>query len=743
MTQTVARLFESNLDHLSAEISLLDLRLSRAVQNMSRSDSGGLEENFRGLLVSAEQLTRTLPAGTPHLGELEAEPDPFLSAISMRQEELAEARSESLKRGVSLRLEKLRDFYELDDWETGVIILCLAPEMDRKYDSVYAYLQDDVTKKWPTVDLALQLFCPDLEDRLLKRESFVFPAPLMRHELVHVGENSNVMESPLLAHFLRLETRVANYLLGSDGLDERLRSTELVARPGVLWDQVVLPHETRALLEHLPQNLRADSHGGAGVVLHLVGPSGIGKKTVAKALCHGLGKGLLVVDCAILLASEQGVGSFAIAAYRDAFFHDAVLCWDNFHLLLGGDSKQQAARSALIQGLSPCSTLTILAGEEKWRAPAALEQQTLLTVEIPRPDFSQREQLWTSHLSGHQTNLTAEEVTALAGRFRFNGGQIRRAVATARDLARWRSESERRITLDDLNSAARWHSSQGLARVARKIETHYSWDDIVLPEDQKTQLKEICGYFENIPLVFGEWGFQSKTNLGKGLTILFAGPSGTGKTMASEIMSGALGLDLYKIDLASLVSKYIGETEKNLDAVFSEAEDSNSILFFDEADAIFGKRSEVRDAHDRYANVEVSYLLQKMEEYQGIVILATNFRRNMDDAFVRRLQFAVEFPFPEEEYRLQIWERVFPPEAPLEDDVDLRFLARQLKLSGGNIKNIAVAGAFLAAQESASIGMKQVMWATKREYQKMGKLLVDSDFGQYFDLVKGESHAQV
>jgi SpoVK/Ycf46/Vps4 family AAA+-type ATPase len=316
-------------------------------------------------------------------------------------------------------------------------------------------------------------------------------------------------------------------------------------------------------------------------------------------------------------------------------------------------------------------------------------------------------------------------------------------VATARDLATWRPWNESEITFDDLGTAARQHSSQGLGQVARKIQTQYSWDDIVLPADQKAQLQEVCGYFENMPVVYGQWGFQSKTNLGKGLTILFAGQSGTGKTMASEIMAGALGLDLYKIDLSSLVSKYIGDTEKNLDLVFREAEDSNSILFFDEADAIFGKRSEVRDAHDRYANVETSYLLQKMEEYQGIVILATNFRRNMDDAFVRRLQFAVEFPFPEEDYRLQIWERVFPEQAPLNEDVDLRFLARQLKISGGNIKNIAVAGAFLAAQASTSIGMEQVMWATKREYQKMGKLLVDSDFGQYFDLVKGESHAQV
>ena len=740
MTQTAARLFESNLDHICTEISLLDLRLSREVQRRSQSVGGGLDENLRGLLVSEESLSDTITEWPPKLAEPESSPDSFISAILKGQEEIAAAKAGSLNSGVSLRLEKLREFHGLDDWETGVVILCLAPEMDRKYDAIYAYIQDDVGKRWPTVDLALQLFCSTLEDRLVRRRSFVDPAPLARYELIQVTEEAHTTAS-FLARRLRLEPRVADYLLGSDTPDERLKSTVLVTEPDVSWDQVVLPPEIRDRLGQLSKDIEADTAGDAGVVLHLVGPPGAGKKTVAKALCHDLGKNLLVVDCAILLTSEQAAGSVANAAYREAMFQDAILFWDNFHLLSGDDSKQQVAQAALIQGLEAGAALIILAGEKQWRAPADLEQQTVLAVELPRPEFSQRDQLWTSHLIGQRTDLTAEEVTSLAGRFRFNGGQIRRAVATARDLATWRSGDERQITADDLNAAARWHSSQGLNAVARKIQTQYAWDDIVLPADQKAQLQEICGYFENMPLVYGEWGFQSRTDLGKGLTILFAGPSGTGKTMASEIMSGALGLDLYKLDLSNLVSKYIGETEKNLDAVFREAEDSNSILFFDEADAIFGKRSEVKDAHDRYANVEVSYLLQKMEEYQGIVILATNFRRNMDDAFVRRLQFAVEFPFPEEEYRLQIWERVFPEGAPLDESVDLRFLARQLKLAGGNIKNIAVTGAFLAAQQSRSIGMDQVMWAAKREYQKMGKLLVDSDFGPYFDMVKGESNA--
>jgi SpoVK/Ycf46/Vps4 family AAA+-type ATPase len=225
--------------------------------------------------------------------------------------------------------------------------------------------------------------------------------------------------------------------------------------------------------------------------------------------------------------------------------------------------------------------------------------------------------------------------------------------------------------------------------------------------------------------------------MGKGLNTLFAGPSGTGKTMAAEIVAADLGLELYKVDLSTLVSKYIGETEKNLDKIFAAAQEANAILFFDEADAIFGKRSEVKDAHDRYANIEVGYLLQKMEEYDGVVILATNLRKNIDDAFIRRMHMTIEFPFPEEPDRLRIWQKVFPPEAPLGSDVDMAFLARQFKVTGGNIRNIALLAAFLAADEDSPIEMSHVIRALKREYQKLGKLLTEADFGSYLSLIRG------
>jgi SpoVK/Ycf46/Vps4 family AAA+-type ATPase len=253
------------------------------------------------------------------------------------------------------------------------------------------------------------------------------------------------------------------------------------------------------------------------------------------------------------------------------------------------------------------------------------------------------------------------------------------------------------------------------------------------------QLQHIASWLIHRRVVHTQWGFGAKLSRGKGLNVLFSGPSGTGKTMAAEVLAQEFALELFQIDLSSVVSKYIGETEKNLSAIFREAEHCQALLFFDEADALFGKRTEVKDAHDRYANIEVNYLLQRIEQYEGVVILATNLQRNLDDAFVRRMQDIVEFPFPDETLRERIWRTHFPAEAPLGDDIDFEFLGKQFKLPGGHIKNIVLYAAFLAAREAPSvIRMEHLIQATNAEFQKQGKMSVKSDFGRYYDLVRKE-----
>jgi SpoVK/Ycf46/Vps4 family AAA+-type ATPase len=316
------------------------------------------------------------------------------------------------------------------------------------------------------------------------------------------------------------------------------------------------------------------------------------------------------------------------------------------------------------------------------------------------------------------------DISGLAGQFSLTTSQIRDVVVSARDRA---LQQDTPLSEADLFMAARDHSNPRLAVLANKITPRYDWDDIILPTDQLAILQEIVATVRGRPLVLEQWGVGEKLASSKGITVLFAGPPGTGKTMAAEIIARELNLDLYKIDLSTIISKYIGETEKNLERIFQEAQSSNAILFFDEADAIFGKRSEVKDAHDRYANIEVSYLLQRMEAYDGVTILATNLRGNLDEAFTRRLHFSVDFPFPEPPERLQIWSTLFPPNVPCDSDLDFELLSRRFKLAGGSIRNIIVSAAYLAAADGGKVTMEHLLHGTRRELQKMGRLLNENN----------------
>jgi SpoVK/Ycf46/Vps4 family AAA+-type ATPase len=335
-----------------------------------------------------------------------------------------------------------------------------------------------------------------------------------------------------------------------------------------------------------------------------------------------------------------------------------------------------------------------------------------------------RASAWRSALDGDTPDdLDPGEATA---QFRLGPEQVERAALSARLSAAY---ADRPLTGEDLRAGARAQNAAGLERLARRIVPNAGWGDLVLPAEAIEHLRELAARAEHRDRVYDEWGMGGSR--GRGITALFAGESGTGKTMAAEVLATALGLDVYTIDLATVVDKYVGETEKNLDRIFAEAEGINGILFFDEADALFGKRSEVRDAHDRYANIEVAYLLQRMEAFAGIAILATNLRANIDEAFARRLDAVVDFPMPDEEHRRRLWDQCLGPRVPRAADIDLDFCAESFELSGGNIRNIAVAAAYLAAAEARPLEMRDLIRGTRREYRKLGRLVGAAEFGRY------------
>jgi hypothetical protein len=379
----------------------------------------------------------------------------------------------------------------------------------------------------------------------------------------------------------------------------------------------------------------------------------------------------------------------------------------------------------MVRFAAEMGSVVFASGDRTWRWPMPQDPVTLRIVELHADGVVDQLNAWQSMSNNELGDADVHRLVSLHPM----------PVATIRDV--WRmaqaatDDDTTAPTLEQLEHACRAVAGPPASSLARRIQLKHRWSDLVLPGPQIEQLSAICSQAKHASIVYGEWRFEHKLSLGRGLNAMFTGQPGTGKTMAAEVIAADLGVDLLKIDLSQIVSKYIGETEKNLRELFDSAASANAILFFDEADALLGKRSDVRDAHDRYANTETAYLLQKMEEYPGITILATNLRQNMDAAFTRRMRFIVDFPFPEDEDRLRIWRSVFPPEVPLGPDVDLPSLARQFRLAGGSIRNVALAAAFLAAEQHHPVSMRHLMRATMRELQKMGRLVNEEEHRRY------------
>jgi AAA+ superfamily predicted ATPase len=700
---------ESVILALLPVLQALDLLLERAVQvAQSAWGSDTASERFRGLYIGPTEIERLLQ-GIPGTSSLP----------------VADCLMEQIE---SSHLNSALNGFSLSSFDLAIVLIALAPEIDLRYERLYAYLQDDVTRKHPTVDLVLNLLCPSPEEKLRRRAHFSTDSPLLRHKLIRLAPDPNLSQPSLLAFYIKLDEQIVRVLLGQQGLDDRLAGFCRLLRGGESFAAVPLD---LAITTALPKLLEALTKDDVAPVVHFRGPSKTQMRHAATAASRANGSGLLAADCSGFTDGGMSVEEAIALVLRDAKLQGAI------PYLEGTEGLSQASvLQALAKTIEP-----VIVASTKAEDSFVPVQRSAITVDFPPLGPAQRRECWESYLIDRGIQIGASTLEALSNRFRLTPEQICRAVDEACGRARWRSvaqssnpsaEYRGELLPDDIYAAARAQSGHDLATLAQKIEPKYNWNDIILPEDKLIQLREICSRVIHGPRVLGEWGFDRKLSHGKGTNALFAGPSGTGKTMAAEIIANELKLELYKIDLAGVVSKYIGETEKNLDRIFGVAEDANVILLFDEADALFGKRSEVRDSHDRYANLEISYLLQKMEEYEGISILATNLRHNMDESFIRRLAFTVLFPFPDEDDRRRIWRSIWPDEIPLDADLDLDHIARHFKLSGGNIKNVALSAAFLAASDCGVVTMDHLFHGVRREFEKMGRTLMESElYGPY------------
>lgn len=585
-------------------------------------------------------------------------------------------------------LARLAGIFALSEFERDILLLCAAPELSSRAGELCARLHGDPQRRFPTLAMALSVL-PN------PHWSALAPVgPLRRWHLVELVRDGSLTDAPLA-----LEERILHALAGIGGMDERLAGLlERVAAPGRLSASQAAVAERIGMLwaprlERIP-------------VIELIGPDNAAKRAIAAAAGQSLGLATLRLRAEDIPATSAERTRIARVIGRELALAEALLVLDSAAVRDRPD-RVIAHFAASIPGP------VILALDE----PLSDTGPQQIRLDVAATSDEENRAAWFDALGpGHP------EADLLAASFRLDGAQIAAAVATANAEAGAAGDLGTRLW-----RACRLGARRRLDDLAQRIDARATWDDLVLPAPQVATLRQVAMHVRHAGTVYRHWGFAEKANRGLGIAALFAGPSGTGKTMAAEVLANEIALDLYRIDLSQVVSKYIGETEKNLRKIFDAAEAGGAILLFDEADALFGKRSEVKDSHDRYANIEVSYLLQRMEAYRGLAILTTNLKTAIDQAFMRRIRFLVHFPFPEAAQRAEIWRRIFPRETPTAGLDHVRL--GQLTIAGGNIRNVALNAAFLAADRGGPVSMDDIRRSALAEYAKIEKPMTSTELG--------------
>ena len=661
--------------------------------------------NLLGLVVTREEfehnLTKAAQRGLPaELSDEEREQIALAaSAIKLRLE----------KTETAMPLTDLFDRFGLDPFEIKSVILAYATEIDLKYTKLFAYLQDDMTLKAPGISLCCELFLPD------GAELTACVSRFKSGSFIRLFESAELEKGLLVLRREVVEFLANGSLKDSDGF--RLFD-------GASCERL----EPLAVQDSVARQLDAAFCYPERCCIRLCGPEGGGKRFQIEHLFARQRERCVFAD----LEGNDWLETAKRAALA-ADLTDAYLCL--YHL-----DRRDEAGSPVPAPYSMLEELEKLELRRNKRFFLSLlsspMQLRMLTVdlELPRVNESERLALFNSFLRDVRLNgCTTEE---LAAKFRFSPRQIRIACEQAVGLSRLDQAGE--VSGELIHRCCYRQAVHRLGELATQVAPAYTWDDVVLPEAQKNLMRRACGHIRYRHRVSVRWGFQKKIGYGWGLSILFAGSPGTGKTMCAQVIAHELNMELYKINLSQIVSKYIGETEKNLRALFTEAKNASCILFFDECDALFGKRSEVKDAHDRNANVEVAYLLQQIEEFDGVCILATNLIGNIDAAFMRRITYVVHFPFPDARAREAIYRVMIPKDAPLDPQIDWRFLGEKFELSGGHIKNIVMSAAFMAAGEDSPSSMRHLLRAAVTEMKKNEIVVVREQLREYADLLEGD-----
>ena len=666
---------ESNSRQLSTALADLRQRLERCIQQQT------------GAPAASSSLE--LPTGVES---------------SVQPESESSARHEELPSALAILGERL----SLSAFERNILLLCAAIELDTRIAALCARAQDDANKPFPTFALALALFDEASWDALSPER------PLRYWRLLEINQPG---AQPLTASALRADERIVNYLKGLNYLDDRVSS--FIAPLEIDLASAEVSASQSAVVEVVVRSWQREMDAGSLPIVQLLGPDPISKQLIAHHAASKLNRILCRLPVEVLPSAMQDLETFTRLWQRESRLLPLALYLD----AEDGDATGTGCSGTLNRFLARTDAFCFLAVREALPRPG----REYNAFDVGKPAASEQQSAWADELSA-----TAPESPALlAAQFNLNLPSLHRLAR----LARMESESARESLPEKIWDTCRHSERPRLDALAQRLEPKMTWDDLVLPRGEMKLLREIAAQVRQRNKVYDDWGFNRKMNRGFGISALFAGNSGCGKTMAAEVIANELRLNLYRIDLSAVVNKYIGETEKNLRRLFDAAEEGGSILFFDEADALFGKRSEVKDSHDRYANIEINYLLQRLESYRGLAILATNMKSALDTAFVRRLRFIINFPFPGIADRRRLWEKVFLqqevarklPGPPLEV-LDYDRLAR-LNLTGGHIHNVALNACFMAAgSKSEKVTMPLVLEAARAEFMKLDRPINETDF---------------
>ena len=711
MEQHVQREYYQNLIRLMAR--LIESYTTTAVE----FGADGAMEKIKGITLSALDLHQL------HSAFSQQEQQQYQKTRSVLYQEYAlMRRTFDEKSRDEITLERMLRIFGADEFARHCVLLSFAAELDRDLSRAVAYLQSDYTQTIPTLEFCLATYTLDFQEQQellmhIKRDTTFYEVFFEEFEMGRPACFSQRM---------KLKNRVVQLAFNWNSTASQLQGIVHTYSP---TDESLAP--LMAQKEVLERMLAFDT-GNRRLLIAFSGPSGSGKKLHMRHFCKHREKELVVVDLARISQSTNEFEETMQQIFTEAAIRQAYVAFDHTTALMEPSGEEGQLFELLkkwMERLWKVTRILFLSGEEKWH-PKGEKDYGFLPISLGVLSVGERFSIWQNYFA---ILPVSEDVSAqqLAGKFPFTGGIIRSSIMAAMEQMQWQHKAQ--IDSSMLHEACNDQIVLNINQKATRIQSGYQWEDLVLPTRQKTLLQDACNQILFEYKVYKSWNFGGKVAYGRGVSMLFTGPPGTGKTMAAQVMANALQMELFKVDLSGVMSKYVGETEKNLGAIFDEMKKSKNILFFDEADALFGKRSEVKDSHDKYANAQTAYLLQKMEEYDGIIILATNYMQNFDEAFKRRLKFVVDFPFPDVAQRLTLWQKVFPKQTPLGMDVDFEYLAQRFSLSGSNIKNVAVSAAFLAAshQEDTPISMLHLLTAIQREYEKLGKTLTAGELGEY------------